>query len=275
MQTLTFGSITVDAVSDGELFLPFARMFPGADAAAFARHGGIKGEAISAPLTTFLVRAAGRTILVDTGIGADLGSLGRFGFGGTCGLLPAALTAAAIDPATVDTVVSTHLHSDHIGWNVTVGDEPRPLFPNARYVVSRTEWAFWSATSDSTVARCVRPLERSGHLELVPDDHVVAPGISLLPTPGHTPGHVSVLVLDGGEGGVITGDAAHHPAEMENPDLSPPFDSDPVLSAASRRALVERVEAEGLVVIGGHFPEPTAGRVVRVGKQRTWHWLGA
>ncbi|MGI8927775.1 MAG: MBL fold metallo-hydrolase [Tepidiformaceae bacterium] len=274
MDTLTFGSITVDALSDGELLLPFATLFPEVDVATFAVHGGIKGDAISAPLTTFVIRSAGRTILVDTGMGADLGPLARYGFSGTCGLLPAALKEAHIDPAQVDFVVSTHLHADHIGWNVAPGDPPRPLFPNARYMVSQPEWSYWSATKDSTVARCVRPLKASGHLEVVPDDHVVVPGVQLLPTPGHTPGHVSVLVVGGGEGAVITGDAASHPAEIEDPSLSPPYDSDPILSAVSRKALVERVEAEGLLVLGGHFPAPHAGHVIRVGQKRAWRWLG-
>lgn len=149
------------------------------------------------------------------------------------------------------------------------------MFPRARYLVSRTEWAHWSATADAAVERCVRPLEAAGQLELVADDHAVVPGVKLLPTPGHTPGHVSVLVFEAGSGGVITGDAVHHPAEFEALDMSPRFDLDPARSMASRKELAERVEAEGLVVMGGHFPSPTAGNIVRVGQHRAWRWLGA
>ena len=274
MQTQAFGSITVDAIVDGELQLPFGRAFRGFDTASFARYGGISGDSIAALLTTFVIRAGGKTILVDTGQGADLGEMAAAGFGGSCGLLPGALAASGINPESVDFVVLTHLHGDHIGWNMTAGEAPGPMFPRARYLVSRTEWAHWSVTADPAVARCVRPLEATGQLELVADDHSVVSGVTLLPTPGHTPGHVSVLVFEGGVGGVITGDAVHHPAEFEALEISPRFDLDPIQSGTSRRALAERVEAEGLVVMGGHFPAPTAGNIVRVGQKRAWRWLG-
>ena len=275
MQTLTFGSITVDALSDGELLMPFGWAFRGFDAASFAPYGGLDGDTISAILTTFVIRAGGKTILVDTGQGADLGFMAAAGFGGNCGLLPGALAKAGVTPESVDIVIATHLHGDHIGWNMTVDEVPRPMFPRARHLVSETEWAHWSATEDPAVARCVRPLQATGQLEAVADDFTVAPGVKLLPTPGHTPGHVSVLVFEGGTGGVITGDAVHHPAEFEALDVSPRFDMDPTQSMESRRALAERIEAEGLVVMGGHFPAPTAGNIVRVEKRRAWRWLGA
>jgi glyoxylase-like metal-dependent hydrolase (beta-lactamase superfamily II) len=81
-----------------------------------------------------------------------------------------------------------------------------------------------------------------------------------------------VLVSDGGQGAVITGDAAHHPGEFENPELNPPFDSDVAMARASRKALGDRVEAEGLLVIGGHFPSPGAGNLVRLEGRRRWRW---
>jgi glyoxylase-like metal-dependent hydrolase (beta-lactamase superfamily II) len=278
MQRLTLGSITVDAISDGDLRLPVARMFPEADVAAFRRLGGVDAEDQAlAPLTTFVIRAGGKLILVDTGIGPNLGSLARAGFTGEVGFLPEGLRAAGIDAARVDTVVITHLHSDHIGWNTTGPDGmPAVTFPNGRYIVTRTEWDHREKIAGArTIARSLTPIESSGQLQLVDDGHEVAPGVSLLATPGHTPGHTSVLVLNGGQGGVITGDAAHHPAEIEDPEIHAAFDADPAQSTKSRVALVERAEADGLVVLGGHFPPPTAGTVVRVGQKRQWKWLGA
>jgi glyoxylase-like metal-dependent hydrolase (beta-lactamase superfamily II) len=277
MQRLSFGSITVDALSDGELRLPIGGMFPGADPAPFRALGGVDEDGnVVAPLTTFVIRTAGRLLLVDTGLGPELGSLARFGFDGKVGLLPGALATAGIDPAAVNTVVFTHLHSDHIGWNVTGADgELRPLFPNAEYVVSQPEWAHWSATQSKEIARCVRTIEAAGQLRTVEDGFEPAPGVRMLLTPGHTPGHACVLVTGGGDGGVITGDAAHHPAEMELPEIRAGFDTDPEQSCKSRAALVARIEAEGLTVMGGHFPPPGAGNLVRVGARRTWRWLGA
>jgi glyoxylase-like metal-dependent hydrolase (beta-lactamase superfamily II) len=96
----------------------------------------------------------------------------------------------------------------------------------------------------------------------------------MLSTPGHTPGHCSVLVVADGAGCVITGDAAHHPAEFEDPELQPPYDTDPELAKKSRLALADRAERDGLVLAGGHFPAPSAGTLVRVEGNRRWYWLG-
>lgn len=279
MQQLRFGSITVDALTDGEIACRLIQMFGEVDPELFRPHGGITDAGhISSLLTTFVIRAAEKLVLVDTGMGPDIAPLARFGFTGVVGGLPDALAEARVYPARVDAVVSTHLHSDHIGWNtVDENGELRPMFPNAQYIVTRTEWEHRATVAGpKAVARLLDPVEASGQLTLADDGYEVAPGVTLFATPGHTPGHTSVLVMGGtGEGGIITGDAAHHPAEMEHPEMSPPYDSDPVQSAASRLMLVERAEAEGLVVMGGHFPAPTAGRVVRVGERRQWRWMGA
>ncbi|MBK6562751.1 MBL fold metallo-hydrolase [Candidatus Amarobacter glycogenicus] len=277
MQRLTFGSITVDAVSDGVLSCALTGMLPGADPADFRRLGGCDdGETLLLPMLTFVIGSVGKTILVDTGIGPTIGSLGRAGYGGTVGLLPQGLARTGIDPATVDAVVFTHLHADHIGWNVTDRNgELVPTFPNAEYIVSKSEWAFWSATQSRDIARCVRSIEERGQLRSVEDGFEPAPGVQMIATPGHTPGHASILVTADGSGCVIVGDAAHHPAEFEDPTLQPPYDSDPAMARETRLGLAERVEAEGLLVAGGHFPAPHVGTLVRVEGKRRWRWLGA
>jgi glyoxylase-like metal-dependent hydrolase (beta-lactamase superfamily II) len=252
-------------------------MFPEADIEAFRRLGGVDAEGLaSALLTTFIVRAGGRLILVDTGIGPDLGSLARAGFTGEVGFLPEALRAARVEPERVDTVVITHVHADHIGWNTTGPVEsPAVTFPNATFVVTQTEWEHREKVAGGqNTTRLLTPVEASGQLLLAEDGHEVAPGISLFATPGHTPGHTSVLLVDGGAGAIITGDAAHHPAEIEDPEIHAAFDSDPAQSTRSRIKLVERADADGLVVLGNHFPPPTAGSIVRVGAKRRWQWLG-
>jgi glyoxylase-like metal-dependent hydrolase (beta-lactamase superfamily II) len=274
LNPLTFGSITVDAISDGDLTVPLQGMFPGADPEAFRAHGGCDdGVTLSLPMLTFVIRTAGKLVLVDTGIGPTLGSLGRSGFSGTVGQLPGGLAEASIDPSVVDAVVFTHLHADHIGWNVIDRDgQPAPMFPNAEYIVSKDEWAFWGATQSRDIARCVRTIEAAGQLRAVDDGFEPAPGVAMLLTPGHTPGHCSILVTGGGAGCLITGDAAHHPAEFEDPEVQPPYDSDPELAKRTRLALADRCEREGLVVAGGHFPAPSVGSIVRVEGRRRWRW---
>jgi glyoxylase-like metal-dependent hydrolase (beta-lactamase superfamily II) len=273
MQRLTLGPITIDAFSDGDLSCPLTMMLPGADPEQFKALGGcVDGETLTLPLGSFLVRSGGKSVLVDTGIGPALGSLGRV-FSGEVGSLPSRLKDGGVALESIDAVVFTHLHADHIGWNVIDRDgESVPLFPNAEYIVAEKEWAFWAATESKDIARCVRTVESRGQLRSVDDGFEAAPGVVLLGTPGHTPGHVSVLVTSGGEGAIITGDAAHHPAEFEDPELQPPFDSDPALARQSRMALADRAEREGLTIIGGHFPSPSIGRLVRVEGKRRWSW---
>ncbi|MHB8575627.1 MAG: MBL fold metallo-hydrolase, partial [Dehalococcoidia bacterium] len=180
-----------------------------------------------------------------------------------------------VTPERVDTIVFTHLHADHVGWNCTkVGDEYHPTFPNARYILNRAEFDRWSDDPAGYLRRHLKPLSEAGQLDLVDDSYEPAPGMALLSTPGHTAGHVSVLLYSGGEGGVITGDALHHPVEVEHPDWSPSADDDGQLSATSRGALLDRVEAEGFLLLGGHFPAPHTGHVVRVGPRRVFRAMG-
>ena len=151
MQRLTFGSITVDAVSDGVLSCALTGMLPGADPADFRRLGGCEdGETLLLPMLTFVIGSVGKMtvsnwhanvdIAVNPGVEVPANAV-------AVGLLPQGLARTGIDPATVDAVVFTHLHADHIGWNVTDRNgELVPTFPNAEYIVSKSEWAFWSAT---------------------------------------------------------------------------------------------------------------------------------
>jgi glyoxylase-like metal-dependent hydrolase (beta-lactamase superfamily II) len=269
--SLTFGDIAVTAVSDGHLVLDHARSFPDIPDEAYAAYGGLEGGRVVVPMLSFVVHARGRTLLVDTGRGPHTGS-----WEGVSGLLPGALAAGGVAPERVDAVVLTHLHADHIGWNFTEEDgRDRLTFPNARELVHRVEWAHWTATTSKVIARQVTPLADHGRLKLVDDGHEPAPGVRLLATPGHTPGHVSVLVYDGGAGGVITGDAAHHPAELERPEWGYALDQDREQADRARPALAERITAEGLVALGGHFPPPHAGRLVRVGSGHVYRPLGA
>ena len=270
MGALRFGELTVEAVTDGYLVADPAELLPDVPLEALAVHGSVEDGRLRPPLTTWAVRAAGRLLLVDTGMGPSP----RW-FAGEVGALPASLESVGIDPTAVDAVLFTHLHPDHVGWNFTErGGRRVPTFPNARYVVHHPEWEHWAERPFSFIRECVAPLAETGQLDLVADDHEVVPGVRLLATPGHTPGHVSVLVSGGGEGGLITGDAASHPAQLEHPEWSSTSDEDRAHAAATRAALVERLERDGLVALGGHFPAPHAGRLLRIEQRRVYRAVG-
>lgn len=271
MPPLRIGDARVDALSDGYLDEDREQFFPTLPAAAFDTHPeALVDGRLRFPLTSYLIQTGGQTVLVDTGLGPRM----RGGRAGVTGLLPSALAARGVAPEQVDTVLFTHLHFDHVGWNcVERADGWAPYFPNARYLIRRPEWERWSTESYRYLEEQVRPLFQSHRAELIDDGCEPVPGVRVLDTPGHTQGHVSVLVYSQGEGGVITGDAAHTPLELEQPDASPAIDEDPARSAESRALLVERIEAEGLLVLGGHFPPPHAGRLLRVGPRRRYQPL--
>ncbi|MEU7424828.1 MBL fold metallo-hydrolase [Streptomyces sp. NPDC040750] len=184
------------------------------------------------------------------------------------------LTAGGFPPDSVDLVILTHLHADHVGWNTReVDGDWVPTFPNARYVTSRTEREFWAAYDMDEARRqmfddSVVPVERAGLLDgvHVPAEGVeIAPGLRLTPTPGHTPGHVAVELTSRGETAVITGDCVHHPVQLAHPAIGACVDIDPRLSEASRRALLGSLADTGTLVLGTHFAPPTAGHVVTHG----------
>jgi glyoxylase-like metal-dependent hydrolase (beta-lactamase superfamily II) len=216
-----------------------------------------------------LVEAPGLRLVVDTCVGNDRPRSLLGGNALSTGFLKE-LEAAGWSREGVDAVVCTHLHVDHVGWNTMLEDGRWvATFPKARYLIGRTEHAHWSAEGDEEqqqiLADSVQPIFDAGLVDLVEMDHRISPEIRLIPTPGHTPGHVSVLIESKGERALITGDAVHHPCQLAHPDWSPPFDSDPKASAVMRRGMFEDAAEQPILVIGTHFAAPTAGHVRRDG----------
>ena len=221
---------------------------------------------------TFVVKTPGLTVLVDTCIGNDKDRGGRRPFHLLRTGFLDALRAAGVAPEAVDVVICTHLHVDHVGWNTRLDDGRWvPTFPRARYLFARREWEHWSSEQDDDTRRImadsVKPILDAGLAELVAMDHRVADGIWLEPTPGHTPGHVSVRLASDGADAVITGDLMHHPVQMAEPDWVTPFDSDPEHARKTRRAFCERYAEAPMIVLGTHFHHPTAGHIVRHGER--------
>ncbi|MDQ1021274.1 MBL fold metallo-hydrolase [Streptomyces afghaniensis] len=219
---------------------------------------------------SFAFTAGGLRVLVDTGIGngkeranpawhrLDTDYLQR-------------LTAAGFPPDSVDLVILTHLHADHVGWNTReVNGAWVPTFPNARYLTSRTEREFWAGYAMDEARRqmfrdSVIPVEEAGLLDLldVPSEGLdLAPGLRLIPTPGHTPGHVAVELASRGRAALITGDCVHHPVQLAHPGIGACVDIDPGRSQSTRRELLGALAGTDTLLLGTHFAPPTAGRVV-------------
>ena len=215
-----------------------------------------------------LVEAPGLKLVVDTCIGNDRP---REITGGEPLATPFLqhLEEVGWSRDSVDAVVCTHLHTDHVGWN-TMLENGRwtPTFPKARYLIGRQEYAFWSDYDDdeqqAMLSDSVKPIFDAGLVQLVELDHVISPEVRLTPSIGHTPGHVSVMIESEGERAAITGDMAHHPCQMAHTDWSLGDDNSETAALTRQRLFAEWADQPTLV-IGTHFPPPTAGRVVRDG----------
>ena len=183
------------------------------------------------------------------------------------------LEAAGFARESFDVVLCTHLHVDHVGWNTMLVDGKWvPTFPNARYLIGRTEFEHFRAEDDgledhtrSPFHDSVRPVCDAGLVELVDTDHRVCDEVALEPTIGHTPGHVSVRIRSKGEEALITGDFLHHPCQLARPEWASSADWDPAAAQATRQRMFGSLVAESTLVIGTHFAAPTAGHVVQDG----------
>lgn len=224
---------------------------------------------------TFVVRSRGKTILVDTGVGPW--GLWRFGEGH----LLDSLAALDVTPESVDIVLPTHLHLDHVGWNTRPSPNgPVPTFPRARYLFQQADWDYFTSpaflSEDRPIQQMIRtavlPLQDTGLMDLIGSEASITEEVTLLHTPGHTPGSVSVLVQSGGEAAILLGDVAHHAIELTETDWSPLYDVDRSLSARSRKAVVEQAVRLNAYVAGAHFAaaDPAFGRMIPIEGRMVW-----
>lgn len=231
---------------------------------AYAHDGG----AFPMRIQGFVVEAGSRRILVDTCVGNDKPR-------GTP-LFDRLDTTFLTDLDTVcpvediDTVVCTHLHVDHVGWNTQLRDgEWVPTFERARHLFAIAEYEHWANDSDemsiAVQADSVDPVVRAGLVDLVEPDHAICDAVALEPTHGHTPGHVSVRITSGGRSAVITGDMTHHPIQLSRPGLCSSADVDPGASTTTRLEAFARWANAGTLVIGSHYAQPSAGHLVEHG----------
>jgi glyoxylase-like metal-dependent hydrolase (beta-lactamase superfamily II) len=181
------------------------------------------------------------------------------------------LAAAGFPRESIDIVLCTHLHFDHVGWNtMRAGERWVPTFPNARYLFARTEWEHWHASEQreawTRYSESVAPVVDAGLADFVDSDYVLTPEVRLESTPGHTPGHVSVRISSQGKQAFITGDMSHHPVQWAEPDWGTVADVDSAQGTASRRRVVAAYgDDANTLIIGTHYPQPCAGYLVSDG----------
>ncbi|MFI0816396.1 MBL fold metallo-hydrolase [Streptomyces sp. NPDC021098] len=228
-------------------------------------------------IQTWVLRSEGRTILVDTGIGngRERPHMPFFHHLNTNYL--SELAAAGVRPEDVDTVICTHVHGDHVGWNTTLVDgEYRPTFPNARYVISRADFDYWNpenghrTRSGSRMANVfedsVAPVHRAGQTVLWEGDHYdIDAQLRLEPAPGHTPGSAVVRLRSGTDRALFAGDLLHSPLQIAEPGDCPCFDEDEARARIARRRVLESAADEGALLFPAHFPGPGAAEVRRDG----------
>lgn len=221
------------------------------------------------PIGCFLIRTGSRLVLVDAGMGPAMREDGerRLLVGGQ---LPLGLRAAGVDPIDIDTVICTHLHADHCGWLFDL--TASPVFPNADIWIGAHDWDHFVLDSAVWMFDHIRAGLRDAigdRLHLIAGDTVVAPGITLIMTPGHTPGHLCVIVASGAHRALLLGDAIVCPLQLDEPSWQSIGDVDRVLAARVRERLFRELEDENTIGVGAHFPELRFGRVLG-GQIRTW-----
>jgi glyoxylase-like metal-dependent hydrolase (beta-lactamase superfamily II) len=264
------GSADVTALYDGIWEKPHDPAFIANasvdDVKAAMMAAGLTADFVSIPFTVVVVKNGGKTILCDSGTGGQVQP--------TAGKLMSNMKAAGIDPASIDTILISHFHPDHI-FGLMEKETNKPVFPNAEIIVSDVEYKFW--TDPAVIDRL--PEARKGlarriqavfptwkNIRQVEGEPEVAPGIRFVSAPGHTPGHRAFHLSSGSSQLMISNDTAYVPALVAaHPDWHGAYDQDAKTAEASRRKLLDRVIADKIMICGYHFPFPGAGTMSKDG----------
>jgi glyoxylase-like metal-dependent hydrolase (beta-lactamase superfamily II) len=251
MQRTRVGSVEITALVDTEFAFPATRLFPQADATevnGYADLMNTDGE-VSMICGASILRSGDRTVLVDTGNGPDGNLFGE-------------LEAADVSPADVDIVVFTHLHGDHTGWNIDRASG-EPLFPNARYWLPSADWAHYGAAGGSNWDTMLAPLEGLGVVQLFEGETPLTDELTLVPTPGHTPGHSSIQITSEGQTAFVLGDAVVDEINLNEPDWANMFDGDDATAIATRHRVIPQLTESGELIVAAHLGASGLGRFGR------------
>jgi glyoxylase-like metal-dependent hydrolase (beta-lactamase superfamily II) len=286
---LDIGNINITAVSDGVVPMPIDMLYPDMPGDIWDQYRdrfpeAFGGDGFMINLGSFVIKSGDRTILVDTGVGQY--SLWPTMWPPIPEATPGPaelmndLKGKGFDANSIDTVFLTHLHGDHVGWNLSKdGDGWSATFPEARYLLQQADWEhfirpeFLDTGRRDAAERNYLPLDDLGVLDLIEGDYDVANGLTAIHAPGHTPGHMGMLISSGNERALIIGDIAGSPMHISEPDLpySPDFNAEE--GRASRQRLLDMAEKDDMIVLGSHMTRPGWGRLIRWEGKRYWQGL--
>jgi glyoxylase-like metal-dependent hydrolase (beta-lactamase superfamily II) len=270
------GNFECLVISDGGFAIPHDEIFtnaPVSQVEQLLRKHNIEPGVIAIQANCLLVKTGQTFVLLDTGFGPN--------FEPSVGKLVENLEVEGIKPADIDVVINSHAHLDHIGGNTDA--KGKPVFPNARYILSKEEREFWASepslglleVADSMKEAVLTTVHKNLPLiqeqfDIVDYETEILPGIKAMPAPGHTPGHVVLTISSGNEQLLCMFDIAHYPFQLEQPDWYFHFDIMPERAVLSRRQFLTRAANDKILVWAYHFPFPGLGHIIKEGE--TWRW---
>ena len=270
---ITVGNVEIASLTDGLLEFDICNFFPDIPASEWEPfHDHLTPDRkVSFNLACFLVRSEGKNIAIDTGLGAKDTPETPWGE------LLDDMARNGVSADEIDAVVMTHLHRDHVGWN-TVRDDGgnlKPTFPNARYYFSKVDL---DASHDPALQPdrfpnapdCVWPLVDMGLVELMEGEYSITGELTTVPTPGHTPGHMSIMINSGGERALVLGDVLHNTSQIQQTHWASRADIIPEQAVSTRQSVLDLLETEGIPVAAVHLPAPGFGKIVRLQGRRYW-----
>jgi len=280
--TLTVGDVHITGLTDGSVTFDPRQLFPETPLETWEPFYDrfpeyFSGQHFKNNLGSFVFTSGDQRVIADTGFGPHGEMLGH----PAPGELMNDLAKNGIDPDSINTVFLTHLHGDHVGWNLREDRRDRPVtFPNAKYRVHEADWNHFTSPElldhplrGKPTRRSVIPLDEMGLLELMDGETELAPGVTAFPTPGHTPGHMSLLIASQNERAILVGDILGSPMQATATDYLYTPDWDTQMGVNARNSILDKAENEKAVVIGSHLSYPGWGTMIRWEGKRYWNAL--